>query len=74
MKNLETKRSGRTEGLSIWYCSGCGVVHMAAGGRTVNFDRREFDQFAESVADVQLSVWMNEEAGIGKQLSSTSIH
>jgi hypothetical protein len=66
--NVESSR------IDVWYCSGCGAVHLAAGGMTLNFDREEFGRFAESVVDIHCRGWLRDELGVGNLITSPTIH
>lgn len=43
--------------VTVWHCSGCGVVHMSVGKMMVNFTREEFCGFTEAVVDINYSAW-----------------
>lgn len=42
--------------VKLWHCRGCGVIHLAIGGRVMNFHRSEFSAFADAVIDAQYSL------------------
>lgn len=43
--------------VKLWHCRGCGVVHMSVGKAVLNFDRKEFADFAQAVVDINYSGW-----------------
>lgn len=40
------------EQVEIWYCNGCGVVHLVAGSFRISFDRNEFEDFTNAVVNI----------------------
>lgn len=53
MQIVRTVKPGsKTADLKLWHCEGCGVVHMSVGKMMINFDRAEFADFADAVAEV----------------------
>ena len=45
--------------VKLWLCGGCDVVHMAVGKTVLNFDREQFSEFAEAVADIGSAAWFH---------------
>lgn len=43
--------------VKLWYCVGCGVVHLSAKDIVLNFPREEFAAFTESVVEINYSGW-----------------
>lgn len=56
--------SRRLKNVKMWHCGGCGVVHMSVGKMTMDFTQEEFSNFAETVVDIQYSVWRRREESI----------
>lgn len=46
--------------LSVWYCNGCEVVHLATDGFRLSFSRSEFAALTRMVVETHYSGWPNE--------------
>ena len=61
---MEITRSARPArkqaDVKLWICGGCDVVHMSVGKTVLNFDRREFTDFANAVTDINSAEWVND--------------
>lgn len=53
----------KTADLTVWHCSGCGVVHMSVGEMVVSFDRDEFAKFVETAVDIHYTGWSGQADG-----------
>ncbi|HMQ02356.1 MAG TPA: hypothetical protein PKD26_00370 [Pyrinomonadaceae bacterium] len=42
----------------IWHCSSCNEIHLLAGGVRLDFDRDEFDAFAQKVVEFYCTSWL----------------
>lgn len=51
------KAENRLGSVKVWYCGGCGIVHMSVGKTLVNFDREEFSALAEAVTEINCTAW-----------------
>jgi hypothetical protein len=60
---MEITRSARPTrsqaDVKLWICGGCDVVHMSVGKTVLSFNRHEFSDFANSVADISTAEWPN---------------
>ncbi len=56
MTSREVEPVDRSE-LNLWFCVGCGVVHLTAGGMRLSFNRAEYASFTEMVVDTYYSGW-----------------
>ena len=66
MEITRTARPARAQAdAKLWKCEGCDIVHMSVGKTVLSFDRREFSEFADAVADLSTVDW----AGDGKAFS-----
>lgn len=45
----------------MWHCGGCGVVHMSVGKMVLNFNKQEFSDLADAVADLSVTGWLSDE-------------
>jgi hypothetical protein len=58
---MEIKRSAKPArekaDVKLWYCVGCGVVHLSVKDFVLNFPREEFAAFTESVVEIHYSGW-----------------
>ena len=58
---MEITRTARPErkkaDVKLWLCGGCDVVHMSVGKAVLNFDRREFSEFANAISDLSSAEW-----------------
>ncbi|MGQ0541562.1 MAG: hypothetical protein ACT4O9_06905 [Blastocatellia bacterium] len=52
----ELEHVDRSE-LNLWFCNGCGVVHLTAGGMRLSFTRAEYSVFTEMVVDTYFLGW-----------------
>jgi len=60
MEITGTARPARAQAdVKLWICGGCDVVHMSVGKTVLSFDRREFSDFANAVADLSSTDWVN---------------
>lgn len=48
----EAHNCGERHTVSLWYCEGCEVVHMTAGGFRLSFNREEFEAFMGMTVDL----------------------
>jgi len=55
-----TRRKITMDDLQLWYCEGCGAVHLSAGGLQLDFTSKQFEQFARAVADVHSAAWFGD--------------
>lgn len=56
MTSNEPEHVDRSE-LNLWFCNGCRVVHLSAGGMRLSFTRAEYAIFTEMVVDTYFSGW-----------------
>jgi len=43
--------------VKLWYCVGCGVVHLSVKDAVLNFSREDFAAFTQTAVEINYSGW-----------------